>query len=177
MSSKIPKTGLADRMRAWMIAQEAALFTSQDICTGLKLPPGKDRDRVRNALGDFLNRGECIVAPAKQKRRQPITPLPRRARYYRYVQGDRPPSAPTPTGCRGIIYKAMRLLSFHEPFTVADLVKYTGQKRNIIDRTVRRLLQEGYLRIDGSCLPASGAGEEELYRVKNMDKFRLEVMK
>lgn len=183
----VPKTGLAVRMRAWMKAlSPTAAFTSGDICLGLNLPPGQERDRCRNALGDFVGRGEIIDVTDKQYRRQTtfagMRRHPRNARIYQYQPAraiqDRQ------SDMRQKIFKAMRLKSFREPFTVADIrfmMMGAGSaavpSRSYIDKLARRLLQAGYLRREGARPRASRIGTEALYRVANTDKFRLEVMK
>ncbi len=71
----------------------------------------------------------------------------------------------------------MRLLSFHRSFTVADIQRATqSDDRNWIDKTTRRLVKDGYLRIDGERNIPQG-GRERFFRVIDTDRFLLEVMR
>lgn len=168
MSSKTPKTGLAGRMRAWM-REQTRPFTVLQICNRLEMLPGKERDKARNAMPDFLKRGEVVVVVDKRIRRQP-------ARRYRYIHAWKRGSK-----CgdiEGKIYKAMRLVSFEQGFAVSDIQRLTGiTERNYIDKLTRKLLKDGHLRREGYRSRTNSYGREAIYRVVNTDRFRLEVMR
>ena len=167
MSGNIPKTGMAGRMRAWMRGQTRP-FAVLQICNSLEIPRGKERDKVRNAIPDFLRRGEIAVVADKHNRRQS-------AQKYRYNHAWK--NGHGHGKIEGKIYKAMRLVSFHEPFAVSDIQRMTGQERNYIDKLTRKLLKDGHLRREGFRSRSAGYGREAHYRVVNTDRFRVEVMR
>lgn len=167
MCSKIPKTGLASRMREWMEAQTGA-FTSMQLCDGLDITRGTERDKVRTSLGDFIRRGEIARKTDKRKRRQ-------HSSCYIYVK--RPEIVFEGGQVQEKIFKAMRLLSFHEAFAVTDIQRMTGTDRNYIDKLTRRLVKAGHLKHDGYRSRSASYGREAVYRVVNTDRFRVEVMK
>jgi len=160
--SSSPKTGLADRMRAWMKARDAK-FTPVQIADGLGLPRGEDRDKLRNALGDFVRRGEVRQFLDKRKRRQHSYRYNHKWR--RVIQGVKNKK----------VFKAM-YVSVSE-FAVTDIQRLAGEeKRSHIEKIVKRLMKAEYLQIVGRRVCAHGAGAENLYGVADRDKFRLEVM-
>lgn len=168
MKDRVPKTGLAKRMRAWMKGRKRP-FGISEIYSGLLLPAGKERAKAANAMPDFLNRGEIVRVSDKQNRRQP-------AQKYRYNHAWQ--SGHKAGQIEGKICKAMRLISFHEPFAVSDIQRLTGlTERNYIDKLTRRLLADGHLKREGSRSRATSYGKETLYRVVNADRFRVEVMR
>jgi chromosome segregation and condensation protein ScpB len=161
-----PRTGLAGRMRAWMAAQVKP-FTAADVSIGLGVPPGKGREKVSTVLRDFSRRGEIIPEPEKRIRRQNIW-------RYRYNASWKPnrPAILAEKAC-----KAMRIISFHEPFSLADIQKITGQKRNYIDKLAHDLLAAGHLRKEGYRRRRGSYGREAVYRVVDTDRFLIEVMR
>jgi len=165
MSSKIPKTGLAGRMRDVMRGIEGS-FTVRQIYDGLALPPGKEREKVRNVMTDFLCRGEVAKVTDKRIRRQPL----QRYRYVGKVNNIRGGKK------REKIFKAMRLVSFHEAFAISDIQRMTGTDRSYIEKLTRKLVQEGHLKKEGKRPRSNSYGKESLYRVVNTDRFRTEVM-
>jgi len=168
MSDNIPKTGLAKKMRAWMREQKRA-FTLSHIYDGLSIPTGKERAKAANAMPDFIKRGEIVRVLEKQNRRQP-------AQLYRYNHAWK--VGHESGKIEGKIYKAMRLISFHEPFAVSDIQRMTGLTgRNYIDKLMRRLLATGHLKREGHRSRVTSYGKEALYRVINADRFRVEVMR
>lgn len=166
MSLKIPKTGLAMRMREWMKARTGKKyerrFTIQQICEALEIPPGAMHKKVANALDDFQRRGELVsYFHMKYKRRQ-----------YVYVhdwtqakQGEQNQK----------IFKAMYVST---SFAVTDIQRLSGvDERDWIDKIIRRLKKGRYLQQIGRRLCAHGAGAENIYHITNHDRFKLEIMK
>lgn len=166
MSSGTPKTSLAGRMREWM-RNRPGPFSKRELCDGLEIPRGKDRDQVQKALRDFARRGEIVVVQDKRIRRQTAT-------RWRFVIGVRLKAKPGDN--KDKILKAMRMISFQEPFAVSDIERMTGAGRSHIDKLVSRLLRQGHLRQEGFRARSSSYGRESLYRVVDTNRFRLEVM-
>jgi len=153
-------------MREWMRNRQG-IFTKRDLCDSLGIPRGKDRDQVQKALRDFARRGEIALVQDKRIRRQTVS-------RYRYVTGILLKVKPGEN--RDKILKAMRMISFQEPFAVSDIERMTGSDRSHIDKITRRLLREGHLRKEGFRARAKSYGREALYRVVDTNRFRLEVM-
>ncbi len=164
MSSKMFKTGLAGRMRSWMEAQQA-LFTLQTLYDAMDAILPKSRDTIRLALRDFIRRSE--VTTGERNRRQNAS---------LFVYQGRPANTSPDGKVRQRVYKAMRLLSFKEPFAISDIRRMTGADRNYIDKLARKLLEDGHLKREGYRPRSSSYGKEAVYRVINTDRFRLEVM-
>ena len=165
MSSGTPKTGMAGRMRAWMSLQRRA-FTNQNVCDALGIPPGRDRERVRNLVTDFVLRGEVIPFPPDRRCRQPVQRFAYNPGWHRVNRGL----------LNKRIYKAMRLLSFHGPFSMNEIQRHTGAPdRSYLYKVSRRLVREEYLRIVGARKVVQG--KEILFRVSDPDKFYLDLVK
>lgn len=149
----VPKTGLAAAMRAIM-RKKKRVFTPKDI-HGLLVLAASD-NKIRSTLRDFIRRGEVVrVSPGR----------------YRYdsahTGGRRSPLTQK-------IYKAMYVSS---RFAVSDIQRLTGQKdRGYIDRIVRRLDKQGRFQKVGRRRCIHGAGAETLWRIKDPQRFRIEVM-
>lgn len=169
MKKRIPKTGSADLMRAWMKAQ-AQPWTVATLCDGLEIPPGKEREKTRNSVGDFENRGEIQRVAPDGRMKVKVN----RFRYVRGWKGGREGEL------KSRICKAMYVSG---TFSVRDLVRLchppeeTEITRSWAEKLTRRLRRDGYLSIVGRRLCAHGAGAESLYHVEDRDKFRLEVMR
>jgi len=163
----VAKTGRAAAMRAWMQGQKKP-WTALDCCIGLGIDPGPLRERVRMDIGDFVKRGEIVVAGQVVKRN-------RLQNAYRYANNYRTGQArPGVLGPK--IYKAM-YVSCRE-FALSDIQRLSGvPKRSLLDKLIGPLRTGGYLQVVGRRRCAHGAGAETLYRIANRDKFRLEVMK
>lgn len=160
----IPKTGLADRMRAWMKAQKRP-FTKRDVYIGLGIDDPKLRATIRNAIPDFEHRGEIVKQPPdKRNRRQGVN------RYHYSHEWHSPQKG----SLKPRIFKGMYISG---TFAVTDIVRLTDQNRDWIEKAVRKLVVDGHLEKVGRRLCAHGAGAETLYHVKNHDRFRLEVMR
>jgi hypothetical protein len=166
MLSKIPKTGLAGRMRAWM-SQRRGAFTPEGLCEGLFIPRGKARFPVFRAMQDFEARGEILRLSRNLRRNK-----------FRYNRAWRMkcPKGQGPA-LKSKILKAMRLLSFREPFALTDIKRLAEVPgRNYIDKIARKLVVSGHLEKCGFRPCVHGAGREALYRVLDFDRFRIEVM-
>jgi predicted transcriptional regulator len=164
MSSKIPKTGLAKRIREAMSAQ--VMFTSQQLCDALGTPPGTERDRVYRAINDFIRRGEVTKVTDRRRKKQIVV-----YRYRKVELFDRSDEY------KQKIYKAMRLMSFHGPFALSDIQKMTGLDRSYIDKLAKKLRKSGRLAFYGYRKRSSSYGREAAYQVIDTDRFRVEVMK
>jgi len=166
--NKIPKTILAKRMRAWMRSRGGTVgdrrFYSRELYVALEIPKGYERQKARNALTDFLLRGEVTFRfNRKRKRRHYLYNLT-----WRRAQKGK---------INKKIFKAMYVSA---SFAVTDIVRLVGIKkqkeRNWTDKVVRRLVKEGYLQQISRRLCAHGSGAEKVYRVVDRDKFNLELM-
>jgi hypothetical protein len=162
---KIPKTGLATRMREWMQARTGSVgerrFFSRELYEALEIPPGYEREKARKALADFLTRGEDTFRFNRKRNR----------RHYLYNRA----------WCKaqkGEIKRRMLKCMYVSPvFAMTDIRRLAGIKdRHWIGRIIRKLLTRGYLQQIGRRLSAHGAGVEKVYRVIDRDKFKLELM-
>jgi hypothetical protein len=177
MTKRIPKTGLADRMRTWMKAQTRP-FTRRDVYIGLGIDDIAQRATLRNAVPDFERRGEILLQPPdKRIRRENL-------KRYRYNAAWK---SPEKGALKPRIFKAMYVSGTFAVTDIQRLVSNSGNTvrqgdpmistRAWIDKVVRTLRRSGHLAIVGRRLCAHGAGAEVLYHVANRDKFRLEVMR
>ncbi|MGD0020795.1 MAG: hypothetical protein ABSC54_00685 [Smithellaceae bacterium] len=169
LTTAVKKTNLAKRMRAWMRSRTGSVgerrFFSRELYVALGIPEGYERQKVRNALTDFLLRGEVTFRFNRKRKR----------RHYLYNQTWR-------RALKGRInrkiFKAMYVSS---SFAVTDIVRLVGIKkqkdRNWADKIVRRMVKEGYLQQVARRLCAHGSGAEKVYRVVDRDRFNLELMK
>lgn len=170
MAGKIPKTGLAAQMRGWMVGRSYK-FTVAHLCEALELKPGAPRERAYKAMQDFVQRGEVVPLGSDRRCRGAINLAPT---WYAY----NPSWHRVDNGVLNKrIYKAMRLISFREPFTVADIQRSTqSEDRNYIDKITRKLVKSGHLRLRlVRTLPQGG--QERYYQVIDTDRFLLEVMR
>ncbi len=167
MSSKATNTGLASRIRAWARARRTA-FTMADVCTALGARTPEERQKVFDSFAIFRSRGEIEKTSMKQKRRQK----------YQYNSSWEQQKSGPEAAQKQKICKAMRLISFHEPFSASDVKKMTGATRSYTDKVTKKLLSQGYITRVGFRTLEDGCGSKEaLYRVVNNDRFRLEVIK
>ena len=166
MAGKIPKTGLAAQMRGWM-ADRSYKFTAAHVCEALEIKPGAARDRVYKALADFVQRGEVVPLGNDRRCKVPLSWFAYNPSWHRVDNGV----------LNRRIYKATRLISFREPFTVADIQRSTqSEDRNWIDKIVGKLIKSGHLRLEAERKLPQG-GREKFYRVIDTDRFLLEVMR
>jgi hypothetical protein len=168
MSSRIPKTDLAKRMREWMRFRAGSVgdrrFYSRELYEGIGIPKGYERQKARNALTDFLLRGEVTFRFNRKRNR----------RHYLYNPAWKRKQ-------KGKINRKMfKAMYVSASFAVTDIVRLVGIKkqkdRNWIDKITRRLVKEGYLQQISRRLCAHGSGAEKVYRVVDRDKFKLELM-
>jgi len=124
MSSKLPKTGLAKQMRAWMRNRKRS-FRMADLCQDLGIPEGEKRFTIYRALQDFERRGEVIRL--QRNLRQNLF-------RYNHVWKSAPKGKHTPR-----ILKAMRVVSFKEPFATSDIERLTKAGKNHIGKLTHRL--------------------------------------
>ncbi len=153
-------------MRAWMCGRTYK-FTMAHLCEALVIKPGAEHDRVYKAMQDFIQRGEVVPLRADGRCKVPLPWFAYNPTWHRMNKGV----------LNQRIYKAMRILSFHGPFTVADVLRATGSDdRNYIDKVTRRLAKQGHLRLVATTQLSSG-GRLKYYRVIDTDRFLLEVMR
>jgi hypothetical protein len=165
MPLKIPKTGLAGRMRDWMKSRTGnrcqRRFTITELCAELGIQPGKDHQSARNTMLEFCRRGEVESYFRKKHKRRQYVYVHDWTRANQGKQNQR-------------IFKAMYVST---SFAVTDIQRLSGVKeRDWIDKIVRRLKKGGYLQQIARRICAHGAGAEKLYHIINRDKFKLEVM-
>jgi hypothetical protein len=168
MSLKIPKTTLAKSMRVWMRSRTGSIgvrrFYSRELYEAMSLPPGPERQKARNALTDFVNRGEVTFRFNRKRNRRHYLYNPA---WHRALKGK----------INRKIFKAMYVST---GFAVTDIVRLVGIKkqkeRNWTDKVVRRLIKEGYLQQISRRLCAHGSGAEKVYRVVDRDKFKLNFL-
>jgi hypothetical protein len=151
------------------MAAQKKPFCVAEICDALEIPPGDERQRVRNNVKDFIGRGEILQCPRDKRNRRQA------AWRYRYNPTWQ---AVTKGGVQARIFKAMYVSG---TFAVTDIRRLAqeGDKpvdRSWIEKRVRQLVKAGHLQAVGRRLCAHGAGAETLYHVVNRDRFRLEVM-
>ena len=160
---RVPKTGLASRMRAWMKAQRRP-FTKRDVYLALGIESSAERSILRNAVPDFERRGEIILQPPDKRNR--LVNL-NRYRYNHDWKGGK-------TGeLKPRLFKAMYVSG---TFAATDIQRLTDLNRSWIDKTVRRLRRSGHLAIVGRRRCSGSNSAETIFHIANRDKFRLEVM-
>ncbi|MGD8389626.1 MAG: hypothetical protein PVG49_20940 [Desulfobacteraceae bacterium] len=152
---KIPKTGLAERIRAWASRQREP-FSPSDMCYGLDLSFSDERKRARGAIRDFLARGEMRrVGEA----------------LYQYNQEWAVQARSSLVKTR--LIKAMYVAWF--TFTAGDLMRWTDARgRKYVEEVLLSLVRSGYVaRVGSHKVPF---GRENVYQVPDRDRFRKELM-
>jgi predicted DNA-binding protein YlxM (UPF0122 family) len=166
MLLKMPKTGLANNMREWMKARVGTIlqrrFTMREMAEALSVSSSDARTKLRDALKDFIARGEVkVLIYKKHKRRQNIYIHDWR----KDLKGD----------LNKKIFKAMYI---SQSFSISDIQRLTGIKdRHYLDRITRKIKQEGHLQQIARRHCIHGAGVEKIYHIMNRDRFNLEIMK
>jgi len=151
---KIPKTGMARRMREWM--RERKIFTNAQLCKALEIPSGYEREKVSMTLQDFLKRNEIRRAGKGR---------------YRYNHAWKPALKGS---IRPRVLKAMYVSI--NAFSASDIQRLSGAKTlNYVNKIIRDL-PHGHLQKVGRKSNMSGFGDENLYRVVNRERFRIEVL-
>jgi hypothetical protein len=166
MSSKMPKTGLAARMRDWMSGRRH-IFTTAMICDALGIPPGRERLRVASSVDDFVGRAEVI--PLGNDRPDTSGNDGRRYRYnpswHRAHKGT----------LNQRIYKAMYVAG---TFAATDIRRLAETPdADWIRKVTGKLRKKDLIRPVGRRTCAHGIGFETIWHIPDRDRFRLEVMK
>lgn len=165
MKTYVPKTGRAAAMRAWMQGQKTP-WTALDLCIGMGLPPGDERDRVRVEMRIFVKRGEAVIVRKALKRG--------RQQYY-YTCNTKFRLHARGCDLKARIYKAMYIAG---EFALSDIQRLAeAPGRNYLDKLLRPLRAAGYVQAVGRRVCARGSGAETIYHIANRDRFRLEVMR
>ena len=165
MSSRIPKTGLAALLRTWML-QQTRPWTTDQLCDALDLSPGRERDRVRNVIPDFIARAEVIpVAVSRQIRN--------RRQFYAYNRAYRR----IQKGVRNKKIQKAAYVSVSE-FTIVEIQRLSeAPSYSYADKVIRALVKAGQINVVGRRPGARGFGTEILYHIADRDRFRMEVMR
>ncbi|MFH2011704.1 MAG: hypothetical protein ABIJ37_03215 [Pseudomonadota bacterium] len=181
-SVKTPKTGLAKRMREWMSGRKRP-FTVPHICDGLGAT-GKERAQIRNAIPDFIDRGEIIRVD-----RSPSTvTLPKTGNACLRANTHRQGQQTTYLYNRNWrkkqrgdkltrIIKAIYVSA--SAFTSADIQRIAGvedKDMGYVSRIIRNLKKDGYLSRVGRRPCIHGRGALNLYNIPDRDKFKIELM-
>lgn len=149
-------TGVADAVRMEMKAASAPI-SLKTLYARLDISPGDEKQRVHYAVKDFLKRGELIKTTAG---------------YLKYNhEWKRVNSFPV----RDRIFKAISISSLFTSTDIRKLVK--GARQNNVERNIRKLVEEGHLKIEGKSTANNKTGWSYVYRVVDRIKFRMEVMK
>jgi len=169
------KSGFAARMREWISGQNDFCFGL--MCDRLEIPQGPVRYHVFRTLQKFVDRGEVKVVvsrPLPEDERVRILSGFRQGDSYSYNHSWRRPSdAPL----KKRILKCMRLISFRDPFSVADLQSLANAlERSYCDKIIKELVKEKYLSCVGVRDCQDRKGKESLYRVADLDKFRIDLL-
>jgi len=178
-SGSAPKTGLAKRMRSWMAARTGTKkqrrFTIAQICRELDIQSGAQRERLVNALGDFIRRKELIAYEVKLHGRRSPSYLERHKQVIKQYLYQHDWQAELKGSINRKIYKAMYVS--HE-FAASDIQRLTGLKdRDWLDRITKQLKDSGYIQQIRRRRCAHGAGAENIYNIVNRDKFKLEFLR
>jgi len=155
---------LAGRIREWASAQ--GVFTAADLYRAIGVTNDQEREVVYKALRDFRRRGEVILLPPDRRRADAG-----RVNRYRYNNAWRRKERGE---IRPVICKAMYVSG---TWSVSDIVRLTGLRRDWIDRVVNQLRASGHIIQVGRRLCAHGAGAERIYHIPDRGRFRLEVMR
>lgn len=154
MSSKIPKTGLAKRLREWMLGQRRS-FDKNKLCAAF---PEIDRATISSAITDCLRRKELT----------PVTKYNRR--HYLYNSAWK-------KGIKGSlnkrIYKAMYVSG---QFVAADIQRLAGvPDTGWVHKVLRKLKKAGLVQKIGRRVCAHGSGAEAVWHVAERDRFKIET--
>ncbi|MCE5212138.1 MAG: hypothetical protein LLG40_11335 [Deltaproteobacteria bacterium] len=169
-ASKIPKTGVATIMRDWMKARKGTIterkFTTKEMGYALAIMQVtgeipiilNDRARMRDALKDFIKRGEVKVITYKNRKHRYFIYVPDFNRELKDIINKK-------------IFKAMYVSG---TFSMTDIKRLTHLKdRNYLDKIARKLSKDGYLQAI-SRRNLTGGGRETVWHIVNRDKFNLE---
>ena len=149
----LARSGLAATIRAWM-RNRVTPFTMPQVCDGIGAE-GRDRDRVRNSIRDFVLRGEVtrktregqgLLAWNPRWRSSPLRSAPLREK----------------------IVKAMYVA--HIAFTAKDIQRLSESDINYVQKMLHTYQRLGHIQAMGK------HGRWTLYKLTNSERFRLEVM-
>lgn len=153
---RIPKTGLAKRIREWAQSRDYA-FTPSDLSTGLDIPEGKGRARVWNAIRDFQKRGELERVENGK---------------FRYSNDFRKRgTAPL----RQKILKAVYVLI--SQFAVSDVQRLAGaHDRSYVRQIIRELIARNLIRPVGRRRCRYSQSVECVFSVTERDRLKIEML-
>ena len=137
------KATLQARMREWMSAQTRPFYFGS-MCIDLGFPPGLRRDFVLRTLEDFMRRGEVQKGawiPCDDERvRGKIMAGYLWGPSYTY---NHPHRRSTEAPAKKRILRAMRLISFRDAFSVAEVQTLaSAPARSYVDLLIRKLAKE-----------------------------------
>lgn len=163
MSSSVPKTGLAPKLRAWM-RKRRGIFDRKTLYAAFHAPPGHERELIAKALYDFVKRGEVLVITTEHHAK---------GTKYRYAS-DWVAKTKQPLK-KSRIYRAMYVST---TFAVSDVQRLAGTtSRSLLDKTAKRLVDGGFLHVVGFRSCDQGPGKEKLYHIPDRTRFKLEVQR
>lgn len=171
------KAGLSTRMREWMSARTRPFYFGL-MCAGLGIPQGPVRYFVLRTLRKFVERGEVarevrVLCLSPARREKIISGEDFGADYTYNHSWRRAPDAPV----KKRILRAMRLISFREPFSVAELQSLASvPERSYVDLLIRNLVKNNYVYRVGVRVCPHGVGKESLYRVTDLNRFRVDLL-
>jgi len=177
MMGQMVKAGLPARMREWMSGRSGP-FNFNVMCIGLQIPQGPVRHYVARMLEAFVERGEVgkenrVPSTLTTAFKKMMAGIPIGSVYLYNHSWRRPTEAPM----KKKILRSMRLLSFREPFSVADVQGLAGApERSYVDLLLRKLSKENYVHCVGVRACPHGQGKEALYRVADLAKFRVDLL-
>ncbi|WP_028320398.1 hypothetical protein [Desulfatiglans anilini] len=144
------KAGITDRVRA--AAKKLGKFRAADIGTALAVKEYGELKQIRSAIRELRKAGEIeCVEPGVYRCLKIIEGSPVRRRIFRamHVRGT---------------------------FSVRDLVLLTDADSSYVRSVIRKLIQNGALRVAGD-RPAPSGARERTYQVGNRDRFFLDYVK
>jgi hypothetical protein len=148
-----PKAGLAARIRAWA-SRQPDTWSPVDVCDALDMPYG-DRKKIRQALKDFVLRGEVERVETG---------------VYRYMGN---PASLARSTLKLRILKACYVAG--PSFTVADVMRWAeAPDRSWVQEVLRGLVRSGHLARAG--WHKTPQARVNLYRVPDRTRFRKEVL-
>lgn len=175
---EIVKAGLSTRMREWMSARTRPFYFAQ-MCDGLDIPLGPIRYFVLRTLQKFVERGEvqkdAWIPGASERANEKKTMAGELwgAPYTYNHSWRRRTDAPM----KEKILRAMRLISFRDSFSVADVQALaSAPERSYVDMLIRKLVKDNYVHRVGIRACPHGVGKESLYRVPDLDRFRVDLL-
>jgi hypothetical protein len=153
MSLKIPKTGLAKRLREWMSGQSKA-FDKKRVCLAF---PEIGRARISAAISDCVRRKELI----------PVTKYNRRQYLY-----NRDWKKAKKGSLNKRIYKAMYVSG---SFVAADVQRLAGvQDSGWVHKILRALKRAGLVQMVYRRPRTNGIGVEAVWHIPDRDRFKIE---